>query len=95
MASSLIYMDSTLLNLSNESKITQIGDRTKKIQPREVKRGFFETPHAAPLNVCKFSVYLIDYNDSKLDIIRLYSLLAFRIDQNYLIWRLDERVMII
>ena len=40
MASSLICMDSTLLNPSNESKITQFGVRTKKIRPREVEGGF-------------------------------------------------------
>ena len=71
-------MDSTLLNLSNEFKITKFGVQTKKIQPREVKGGLFKTRHAAPLNVCAFSVYLMASNDSKLDTDKFYYLLAFR-----------------
>ena len=74
MASSLICLDSTLLNISNESNITQFEVRTKKIWPREVKGEFSKTPHAAPLKVCAFSVYLMASNDFKLDIDRFYSL---------------------
>ena len=95
MASSMIWMDSTPSKLSNESKITQFGVGMKKIRLREVKRGFSKTPHAAPLNVCKFSVYLMASNDSKIDIDKFYSLLSFHRDQNDCILSLDERVMII
>ena len=91
----MIWMDSKPSKLSNESKITQFGVRMKKIWPREVKRGFSKTPHAAPLNVCEFSVYLVVSNDSKHDIDRFYYLSAFGRDPNHCIWRSDERVMII
>ena len=67
----------------------------EKIRAREVKRGFSKTPHAVPLNVCAFSVYLVASNDSNLDIDRFYSLLDFLRDQDHCIWRSDERVMII
>ena len=95
MTSSIIWMDSTPSKLSKESKITEFGVRMKKIRPREVKRGFSKAPHAAPLNVCEFSVYLVASNDSKIDIDRFYSLLAFRRDLNHFIWRSNERVMIV
>ena len=67
----------------------------KKVRPREVKRRFSKTPHVAPLKICAFSFYLEASNDSNIDIDILYSLLAFRRDQNHCIWRSDERVMII
>ena len=88
-------MDSTLLKLFNESKITKFGVRTKKLRPREVKGGFSKTPHAIALKFCEFSVYLMAFNDSNLDIGRLYSILYFRRDQNHRIWRSNERVMIV
>ena len=78
-------MDSTLLKLSKEYKITKFEVRMKKIRPHEVKGGFSKTPHAAPLNVCAFSAYLVASNDSKLDVDRFYSLLAFRRVQNHCI----------
>ena len=81
MTSSMIWMDSTPSKLSNESNITQFGVLMKKIQPREVNRGFSKTPYATPLNVCAFSVYPVFSIDSKLDIDKFYSLLAFRRDQ--------------
>ena len=81
MTSSMIWMDSTPSNLSNESKITQFRVLMKKIQPREVNRGFSKTPYAVPPNVCAFLVYLVSSTDSKLDIDKFYYLLAFRRDQ--------------
>ena len=53
---------------SNESKITQFEVLMKNIRPREAKRGFSKTPHVAPLNVCAFLVYLVDSNDSNIDV---------------------------
>ena len=67
MTSSMIWMGSTSLKLSNESKITKFGVRTKKIRPRDVNRGFSKTPHAETLKVCAFSVYLMASNHSNLD----------------------------
>ena len=77
MTSSMIWMGSTSLKLSNESKITQFGVRMKKIRPRKIKGGFSKTPHAEPLKDYAFSVYLMASNDSNLDANRFYSLLAF------------------
>ena len=94
MALGMIWMDSTPSKISNESKITQLRVQTKKIRPREVNEGFSKPPHAAPLKVYAFSVYLSS-NDSKLDIDGFYSLLAFCKDRNYHIWRSDEKVMIV
>ena len=67
-------MDSTLLNLFNESKITKFGVRTKMLRSCEVKGGFSKTPHATPLKLCAFLVYLMDFNHSNLNIDIFYSL---------------------
>ena len=80
----MIWMGSTPSKLSNKSKITQFEARMKKIRPCDVKRRFSKTPHLEPLNVCAFSIYLVASNDSKIDINRFYSLLAFLRDKKSL-----------
>ena len=79
MDSRMIWMVYTPLNLSNESKITQSGVHTKKIWPCEFKGGFSKTMQEAPLKVCAFLVFLMDFNDYKFYIEGFYTSKAFQL----------------